>query len=233
MSSNEAFAEARAGTKWITSAEPVRLRDYFLRLGTRAEIIESPSGPLVLVESAELEIEAYLNSWVTINQINASIVERRTTFPRHLAETPRPRPRLGDLLLARGNITDSQLKDALAESYDAGELLGRVLLRHQWIFEDELARTLAEQLSLPYVNLRYAGVDNSLASLLPYETGMRFAAIPVCFRNDRVRVAFADPADEDAQRAVTAHIAAFDCAVAELSDIEMALRTVHNRNGRS
>jgi hypothetical protein len=232
ISSNEAPAGARAGTKWITSAEPVRLRDYFLRLGTHAEIIESPSGPLVLVESADLEIEPYLNSWVTINQIDASIMERRTTFPR-LDETSRPRPRLGDLLLARGNITDSQLKDALAESYAAGELLGRVLLRHEWIFEDELARTLAEQLSLPYVNLRYAGVDTSLASLLPYETGMRFAAIPVCFRNDRVRVAFADPADEDAQRAVAAHIAAFECVVAELSDIEMALRTVHRRNGLS
>ncbi len=233
MSSNEALAEARAGTKWITSAEPVRLRDYFLRLGTRAEIIESPSGPLVLVESADLEIEAYLNSWITINQIDASITEQRATSPRPVAKTSRPRPRLGDLLLAKGNITDSQLKDALAESYAAGELLGRVLLRHQWIFEDELARTLAEQLSLPYVNLRYAGVDSSLASLLPYETGMRFAAIPVCFRNDRVRVAFADPADEDAQRAVTAHIAAFDCVVAELSDIEMTLRTVHRRNSLS
>ena len=232
-SSEAAPAEARAGTVWITSAEPVRLRDYFLRLGAHAEMVESPSGHLVMVESADLDLVAYLNSWVTINEIDASIMERRTTLHRHSGETSRPRPRLGDLLLARGNITESQLRDALAESYAAGELLGRVLLRHQWIFEDELARTLAEQLSIPYVNLRYAGVDNSLASLLPYETGMRFAAIPVCFRNDRVRVAFADPADEDAQRAVKAHIAAFDCVVAELSDIEMALRTVHRRNGRS
>ena len=101
------------------------------------------------------------------------------------------RPRLGDLLLAKGMITDSQLNEALAESFAAGELLGRVLLRHQWIFEDELARTLAEQLGLPYVNLRHAGLDNALARMVPYEIGMRFAAIPVCFyrrpRPSRVR----------------------------------------------
>jgi hypothetical protein len=138
------------------------------------------------------------------------------------------RPRLGDLLLAKGLITDSQLKEALAESYAAGDLVGRVLLRHQWIFEDELARTLAEQLGIPYVNLRHAGLDNAVARLVPFEIGMHFAAVPVCFRGDRVRVAFADPTDELAQQAMKAHVAAFDCAVAELSDIESALRTVNH-----
>ena len=118
-SSEAAPAEARAGTVWITSAEPVRLRDYFLRLGAHAEMVESPSGHLVMVESADLDLVAYLNSWVTINEIDASIMERRTTLHRHSGETSRPRPRLGDLLLARGNITESQLRDALAESYAA------------------------------------------------------------------------------------------------------------------
>ena len=127
-------------------------------------------------------------------------------------------------------ITDSQLKEALAESFAAGDLLGRVLLRHQWIFEDELARTLAEQLGLPYINLRHAGLDNVVARLVPYETGMRFAAVPVCFHRDRVRVAFADPSDEAAQEAMKTHVAAFDCAVSELSDIETALRTAHRTN---
>ena len=101
---------------------------------------------------------------------------------------------------------------------------------HQWIFEDELARTLAEQLGLPYVNLRHAGLDTALARLVPFEIGMRFAAVPACFYGDRVRVAFADPSDEAAQQAIKAHVAAFDCAVAELSDIEMALRTAHRTN---
>jgi hypothetical protein len=222
--------EQGGGHLWISSAEPVQLRDYFLRLGAHAEIIDGASGPLVRVESADLEIEAFLDSWVAINQTEASMMQEQVMLPGRLGVVAPSRPRLGDLLLAKGMITDSQLKEALAESFAAGELLGRVLLQHKWIFEDELARTLAEQLGLPYVNLRHTGLDHALARMVPYEIGMRFAAIPVGFQGDHIRVAFADPSDKDARQAIKAHVAAYDCAVAELSDIEMGLRTVHRRN---
>jgi hypothetical protein len=56
---------------------------------------------------------------------------------------------------------------------------------------------------------------------------MHFAAIPIGFQGDRVRVTFADPIDERAHEAVTAHFAHFDRVVSELSDIEQALRTTH------
>ncbi len=230
-SGQAASTQERGGCLWISVSEPVRLRDYFLRLGANAEVVEGASGPLVQVESADLEVEAFLDSWVAVNAIAASIIEQPVTLTRQLGAFPAPsRPRLGDLLLAKGMITDSQLKEALAESFAASELLGRVLLRHRWIFEDELARTLAEQLGFPYVNLRHAGLDTALARMVPFEVGMRFAAIPVCFHGDRIRVAFADPSDEHAQQALTTHIATLDPAVAELSDIEMALRTVHRAN---
>lgn len=229
-SGQAASTQKRGGCLWISVSEPVRLRDYFLRLGANAEVVEGASGPLVQVESTDLEVEAFLDSWVAVNGIAASIIEQPVTTRQLDAVHAPSRPRLGDLLLAKGMITDSQLKAALAESFAASELLGRVLLRHQWIFEDELARTLAEQLGLPYVNLRHTGLDTALARMVPFEVGMRFAAIPVCFHGDRIRVAFADPSDKDAQQALTTHIATLDPAVAELSDIEMALRTAHRAN---
>ncbi len=230
LSSGEAASTEKrgSGNVVITVAEPAQLRDYFLRLGVRAEIVESANGPLVSVQSADLEIEGFLESWVVINQTEASIIQHQAPLTAPLGAVVPSRPRLGDLLLVKGLINDSQLKEALAESFAAGDLLGRVLLRHQWIFEDELARTLAEQLGIPYVNLRQAGLDNAVARLVPFEIGMHFAAVPVCFRGDRVRVAFADPTDEPAQQAMKAHVAAFDSAVAELTDIESALRTAHH-----
>jgi hypothetical protein len=126
-------------------------------------------------------------------------------------------------------ITEEQLDDGLVESRVSGDLLGRILLRRQWIFEDELARSLAEQLNLPYVNLRNAGIDYSLARLLPVETGVRFAAIPIGVRGDLVRVAFADPCDEGARNAVSAHVREVEPVVAELTDIETAWRTFARR----
>jgi hypothetical protein len=137
-----------------------------------------------------------------------------------------PGLRLGDLLLSKGMITGSQLEDALSESRAGGELLGRILLRRRLIFEDELARTLAEQLRIPYVNLRSAGIDYAVARLIPTETGLHFAAVPIGVLGERVRVAFADPCDQRAHEAVRVHIANYEGVVAELSDIERAWRKV-------
>jgi hypothetical protein len=100
------------------------------------------------------------------------------------------------------------------------------MIRRGFIFEDELARTLADQLDLPYINLRVAGFDRSVAQLLPSAEGLRIAAIPVGFLGGRVRVAFADPSDESAKELVRRHVGEFTLAVADLSDIELAWRTV-------
>ena len=141
------------------------------------------------------------------------------------------RPRLGDLLLRKGLITPENLSDALVESRASEELLGRVLIRLGYVFEDELARTLAEQLKLPYVNLQVLGVDRLVARMLPAAAGRRAAAIPVALLGDRVRVAFADPCDPTAHAIVQQYIPLIELAVGELSDIESAWRRVEGEAG--
>ncbi|HLX18823.1 MAG TPA: hypothetical protein VKR23_01615 [Gaiellaceae bacterium] len=144
-----------------------------------------------------------------------------------------PRPRLGDLLARKGLIKPEELEDALTESQTSGELLGRVLIRRGTIFEDELARTLAEQLHLPYVNLHVVGVDAGVARMIPPEEGRRAAAIPVSMIGGRVRVAFADPSDETAREIVEHFLQApYEAAVGELSDIDRAWRVIgqYSRN---
>lgn len=135
-----------------------------------------------------------------------------------------PRPRLGDLLVAKGMITPDQLGQALVESRTTGLLLGQVLIKNRWVFEDELARTLAEQLSLPFVNLSLVGVNEKVRKLLPPEVGRRYAAIPVRLLPTRVQVAFADPSDPDALREVGYYVPGVEPAVAPFSDIELAWR---------
>ena len=178
----------------------------------------------------DLDVRAYLESWATINATKASISPTPAPMLPVIGSVSSPRPRLGDLLLAKGMITQAQLGEALAISRDAGELLGRVLLRRQWIFEDELARTLAAQLNMPYVNLRNTGVDYAVARMMPSETGVQFAAIPIAVHGGRIRIAFADPCDEHAHQAVTTHVPQFVPVVAELSDIEQAWRTLEHKS---
>jgi hypothetical protein len=137
-----------------------------------------------------------------------------------------PPVRLGDLMVNKGLITVEQLSEALVEARESGQLVGRVLLRRRWVFEDELARTLAEQWQLPYARLSSVGVDQKVMRLLPREVGMRVEAVPVRFTEDSVLVAFADPSDPEALAEVREYLPSIKLAVAEFSDIRMLWRSV-------
>ena len=216
----------------IAVDQPEPLRDYFLRLGATAEVVD---GSTVRVELAdETSIAEHVRHWSEVNGIEARIAEPAAPTAPTALQPVQPmqqtyfleRPRLGDLLLKKGLITQEQLEAALTESRETGDLLGRVMIRRQFIFEDELARTLADQLSLPYVNLRVAGFDRAAAAMIPSSEGMRIAAVPIGILGGRVRVAFADPSDETAQAVARKFVGDFSLAVSELSEIELAWRSL-------
>jgi hypothetical protein len=130
------------------------------------------------------------------------------------------RPRLGELLDQKGYINRDQLTWALQEAHVANELLGVILLRKKLIFEPELARTLSEQLAVPYININGVGVDHVVARLLPAEVGRAAIAIPVRMQNDNiVQVAFGDPTDLQALFVVAECLPRISIAVAEVSAI--------------
>jgi hypothetical protein len=208
------------------------LRDYFLRLGAEAAVNDDATLEVDFRADDTADVDAYLSSWVTRNGIGASIgasivaaanvagLAPPEVVPR--GSTPSDPPvRLGDLMVSKGFITVDQLSDALVESRERGELVGRVLLRRRWVFEDELARALAEQWKLPYVRLSSVGVDRQVMQLLPADVGARFAAVPVRFVDEGVQVAFADPSDPEALAAVRQYLPSIKLAVAEFSDIRM------------
>jgi hypothetical protein len=220
-----------------------QVRDYFRRLGAAATV-NADATVAVAFPEGDGDAEAYLASWAAINGVSAVVVpdDMPVEAPR-TAEAPVepaaaaaapfevvPRAgkdgwaapmRLGDLLVGKGLITNDQLGEALVESRQTQELLGIVLLRHRWIFEDELARTLAQQWDLPYLNLRSVGVDAAAMRMLPAEVGMRTMSVPVRFTDGAVQVAFADPSDQRALDEVRSHLRTISVAIAELTDIMM------------
>jgi hypothetical protein len=109
----------------------------------------------------------------------------------------KPRLQLGELLIEKGLITQAQLDEALTERRLQGGLLGEALVRLGFVFEDELARTLAEQAAVPFVNLEANSVDRYAAGTLPRSLGESLPALPVRFtpEGDLV-IAVADPTDE-------------------------------------
>ncbi len=64
--------------------------------------------------------------------------------------------------------------------------------------------------------------------MIPAPIGQRFAAIPIGVRSGSIRVAFADPTDEEALQAVGTYLSAIYPVVADLSDIRSAWRRIES-----
>ena len=61
--------------------------------------------------------------------------------------------RLGEILVTSGEITQSQLDQALAEQKTNGKRLGETLISLNFLTERKMLKTLEKQLSIPYTNL--------------------------------------------------------------------------------
>jgi hypothetical protein len=205
----------------------IALRDYLLRLGFAV----TQNGPSRLRVEADVDADSfrdYVDSWGKIHRValDAAVGEQaQPAVAAPAAAAAQQRPRLGDLLVRKGFISEDQLTSALVHARAENVLLGVALLRDGVVFEDELARTLAEQLAIPYVSILRIGVDPRAVQQLPPEVGAAAVAIPTRIRGDVVQVAFADPTDAYALDEVRRYIPDFDPAVAEFSDITMAWST--------
>lgn len=216
------------------------VRDFFLRLGADASVAADGAVDARFPEDAlndDINAEECLQKWAAVNGSDAQVVPAAASapasppadlfeiLPREHPRQGAPPPRLGDLMVGKGYITEEQLAAGLVESRSTGERLGRVLVRNGWAYEQDLARALSEQWALPFVNIALVGVDGAAIQLLPPEVGLEAHAIPVRFVDGAVQVAFADPSDPGSLAAVREHIASIAPAVAEYSDIEMAWRS--------
>ena len=63
------------------------------------------------------------------------------------------RKRIGDLLIERGLITEKELEFALETQKKTKEKLGEVLINNKIVTPENIAKTLAVQLEVDYVDL--------------------------------------------------------------------------------
>ncbi len=105
------------------------------------------------------------------------------------------RIRLGDLLVQQGLITPSQLDQALAAQKATGRKLGRVFIDNGWVNEGQIARALAGQLRVPFVDLGQRSIRPEVARLLPEVQARRLRALVIEENAGALRVAMADPTD--------------------------------------
>jgi hypothetical protein len=103
---------------------------------------------------------------------------------------------LATLLAEAGVASEEQLRLAVAEGMGRGERLGEVVLRRGWIDQPGLARLLARQWDLAYVDDEVAVPDPSAGALLSAQESERLAVCVIGFVDGVPLVAVAEPAEE-------------------------------------
>jgi type IV pilus assembly protein PilB len=111
---------------------------------------------------------------------------------------------LGELLAASGLITSEQLAAALQLQRSSKEKLGSILVRHDFISEDQLLGFLSAQYGLPSMPLGSITVEPEVLRLVPVELARRYDVLPIKRVGKALTLAMADPVNIEAIDRVTA-----------------------------
>jgi type IV pilus assembly protein PilB len=115
------------------------------------------------------------------------------------AQPPAARParggqaKLGDILVERGVVSAGQVAEAARLQEQTGKRMGFIMVEKKWLSEAALFEALAEQLDLPFVNLRAGLYDPVAVSLLEREVARRLNVIPLFMVENTLTVATGEP----------------------------------------
>jgi len=131
---------------------------------------------------------------------------------------------LGELIARAGLVAPNELYAALATARAAGCRLGDVLLERGLVGERDLARMVAEQEGLEFVDLGKLDLDRAAVDLLSERSSRRYPAISFRSEGAATFVAVADPTDTEGLDAIIAEIpGGVRFVVATAAEIDAAL----------
>ena len=131
---------------------------------------------------------------------------------------------LGSLIVRDGIARPDDVRLALIEAQETDRRLGEVMLERGWIRERDLARLLAEQEKLEFVDLAKVDLVDDAVDSLPESVARRYGAVGYAFAGKVLLVAIADPTDDaglDGVRDAAGRRVRFRVALA--SEIDAAL----------
>ncbi len=105
------------------------------------------------------------------------------------------RIRIGDLLVEKQMISDSQLQHALQEQKLTGRKLGATLVELGYVEENALLNLLSAQLAIPFVELKQFRFDRDLVQRLPETSARRYRVMLLREDFDGLLLGMADPTD--------------------------------------
>ncbi len=135
---------------------------------------------------------------------------------------------IGSILLDVELVTQQDIDQALGLQKQTGKRLGEVLVQLGAVSDDDIRWALAEQLNLPYVNIRKDQVDVDVATLLPEKLARRYHVIPILKIDRELTVVVDDPLNttiiQDIERITKSDV---KISLGRTSDILLAIDEIY------
>lgn len=109
-----------------------------------------------------------------------------------------PEGTLSSVLINEGLLSADQLDSALSGRTDAGEDIGKYLVRRGLISETDRVQCLAVQHGVKFVDISQIEIPPETARLISHSTALRYKAVPIEAKNGTLVVAMANPLDVSA-----------------------------------
>lgn len=131
---------------------------------------------------------------------------------------------LGELLIERGVINQTQLQEVLALQKSKGKLFGEILVELKYATEEDIAQALTAQYGFPYLPLANYEIDPEVIKTVPVNVCKQFCLIPIDKIGKSLTLAMSNPlnvqAAEDVELLTGCTVQAF---VSTTTDITNAI----------
>lgn len=135
---------------------------------------------------------------------------------------------LGQVLIAKGILSEDQLRIALLEQMKANQPVGKLLVSLGFVSEATLRDALSESLGKQSIDLSNAVIDHSALQLVPHELAKRHHLLPLDYdtQSQRLTVALSDVNDIvalDKIRGLSSDAIEIDTLLAGETEIDRAI----------
>ena len=108
----------------------------------------------------------------------------------------RSRKKLGQILAKWGIVTEAQVDEALKVAAGSGKRIGQTLVELEYATEDDVAKALASQFGMEYIDLDSPdALKAANLELMPVDLVKRFLVLPLERKDGRLKILIHDPMD--------------------------------------
>ncbi len=100
---------------------------------------------------------------------------------------------IGEILVENKLVTPEELNRALVEHEETGESLGSTLIKMGYISEEDLLRSVSEQLNIPFVNLEDITIEQAVISKVPARLVHHYKVTPISWEDGVLTIAISNP----------------------------------------